>query len=113
MSRRASGRKILMVVLRWRRGEAVRDRGRRRRDMVVRVKRDDFSMESDPGVAVLVREVRETTARSGVSVGRVHGARVLGLASSRMHRSPKSHPCRSPARSSRARVAMEGLEGGT
>ena len=94
------------------RGEAVRDRGRRRRDMVVRAKRDDFSMESDRGVAVLVREVRETTARSGASVVRVHGARVLGLASSRMHRSPKISPMQVTARSSWTRVAMEGLEGG-
>jgi hypothetical protein len=80
--------------------------------MVVKVKRDDFSVESDPGVAVFLREARATIARSGVSIVRVTGARVLGFASFRMHRSPKVSPMQLTARSSLTRVAMS-QEGGT
>jgi hypothetical protein len=35
------------------------------REMVVRAQRDDFSVESDPGVAVCVREVRATEGQEG------------------------------------------------
>lgn len=45
------------------------------------VERDDFTVESDPGVNIFVREVRETRSRGGLPIILVHGARVPGLAS--------------------------------
>jgi hypothetical protein len=79
--------------------------------MVVRVKRDDFSVERVLGVAVFAREIRETTTRSAVSIVRVRGASVLELASSRIHRSLKISPMQVTMRSLWTRAAMEGQGG--
>jgi pimeloyl-ACP methyl ester carboxylesterase len=45
------------------------------------VERDDFAIESEPGISLFVREVQDTTRPGRVPVVLVHGARVPGLAS--------------------------------
>jgi hypothetical protein len=64
--------------------------------MVVKVKRDDFSVESDPGVAVFLREARATIARSGVSIVRVTVPGCWDSRRSGCIARRKSRPCSSP-----------------
>jgi len=45
------------------------------------VERHDFTIESEPGIDLFVREVRDTPSPGGVPVVLVHGARVSGIAS--------------------------------
>lgn len=45
------------------------------------VERDDFIIESEPGIDLFVREIRGTTSPGVVPIVLVHGARVPGLAS--------------------------------
>ena len=64
------------------------------REMVVRAQRDDFSVESDPEIAVCVREVRDNCSEP--RVGRTPSlCQRVGLESSRMHRLRESHACTS------------------
>jgi pimeloyl-ACP methyl ester carboxylesterase len=49
------------------------------------VERNDFTIATEPGIGVFVREVQDTTILGDVPVVLVHGARVPGLASFDLH----------------------------